>query len=150
MVLRMIKKLPRLANPGANTIVSGNPSANAIVSGNPDANTIVLGNPDANASGYPYANRIANAADSADSANSANAANLVANQRVAPYTVYLDNYFTSIALFKELRDIQCGACGTTRPQNGITKQLTELKEHVKSIRWGTLYASQEQGVLCFA
>jgi hypothetical protein len=64
--------------------------------------------------------------------------------------VYLDNYFTSIALFKELRDIQCGACGTTRPQNSITKQLAELKDHVKSIRWGTLYASEEQGVLCIA
>jgi hypothetical protein len=47
-------------------------------------------------------------------------ANFIANSpATALYIVYLDNYFTSVALFKELRDICCGACGTTRPQNGI-------------------------------
>jgi transposase IS4-like protein len=68
----------------------------------------------------------------------------------APYIIYMDNYFTSVALFKELRDIYCGACGTTRPQNGIPSQLVELKDHIKSIPWGSLYASEAQGVLCLA
>jgi hypothetical protein len=31
------------------------------------------------------------------------------------YSIYLDNYFTSIALFEKLRTRQIGACGTTRP-----------------------------------
>lgn len=53
-------------------------------------------------------------------------------------------------LFKELRDLQCGACGTTRPRGGIPTQLIELKDHIKSIPWGTLYASEAQGVLCLA
>jgi hypothetical protein len=67
-----------------------------------------------------------------------------------PYVVYMDNYFTSVALFKELRALQCGACGTARPRSGIPNQLIELKEHIKSIPWGKLFASEDQGVLCLA
>ena len=62
----------------------------------------------------------------------------------------MDNYFTSVALFKELRDIRCGACGTTRPQNGIPSQLVELKDHIKLIPWGSLYTSEAEGVLWLA
>ena len=49
------------------------------------------------------------------------------------YNVYMDNYFSTVGLFKTLRDIQCGACGTTRRQGGIPLQLVELKDHIKSI-----------------
>lgn len=78
-------------------------------------------------------------------------ANTIANLPAkAPYVVYMDNYFTSVTLFKELRELRCGACGTTRPQKGIPSQLVELKDHIKTIPWGTLYASEAQGILCLA
>jgi hypothetical protein len=62
----------------------------------------------------------------------------------------MDNYFSTVGLFKILRDIQCGACGTTRRQGGIPSQLVELRDHIKSILWGRLYSSEAQGVLCLA
>ena len=43
-----------------------------------------------------------------------------------------------------------GACGTTRPRNGIPSQLIELKDHIKTIPWGTLYTAEAEGVLCLA
>jgi hypothetical protein len=42
-------------------------------------------------------------------------------------TIYLDNYFTSIPLFSELRACNFGAVGTTRPYAEFPKGLTELK-----------------------
>lgn len=33
----------------------------------------------------------------------------------SPYTVYLDNFFTSIPLFRKMREQGVGACGTARP-----------------------------------
>jgi hypothetical protein len=32
-------------------------------------------------------------------------------------TIYMDNYFTSVPLFKELRSCEFGAVGTTRPHS---------------------------------
>ena len=62
----------------------------------------------------------------------------------APFIVYLDNYFTSIALFKLLRDLGYGACGTTRPNNSkdeMPKLLKDLKEHYgKLLPWNTIAA----------
>jgi hypothetical protein len=120
MVIQMIKKLPGLA------IQSGNPHANQ--SGNSNANQLgpaayphanQSGNHHANQSAYPYTNQSgnsnANQLGPAAYPHGIQSGNLHMNQRGAPYIIYLDNYFTSIALFKELRDIQCGACGTTRP-----------------------------------
>jgi hypothetical protein len=70
---------------------------------------------------------------------------------VVPYTVYMDNYFSSVALFRELRAIGCGACGTARPKvSGIPSMLTELKDHAKSIKWGTLFSTTADNVLCVA
>jgi hypothetical protein len=62
----------------------------------------------------------------------------------------MDNYFSTVSLFKALQDIQCGACGTTRKQGGIPSQLIELKDNIKAIPWGSLYATEAQGVLCVA
>jgi hypothetical protein len=53
--------------------------------------------------------------------------------QIAAYNVYMDNYFSTVGLFKALRDMRCGACGTTRRQGGIPSQLIELKGHIKSI-----------------
>jgi hypothetical protein len=32
-------------------------------------------------------------------------------------TIYMDNYFTSVSLFKSLQSLQYGAVSTTRPHN---------------------------------
>jgi hypothetical protein len=62
----------------------------------------------------------------------------------------MDNYFSTVSPFKALREIRCGACGTTRKQGGIPSQLIELKDHIKSNPWGQLYASEAKGDLCLA
>jgi len=72
-----------------------------------------------------------------------------------PYIVYLDNYFTSIPLFRLMRDINIGACGTTRSTSSkdFPVLLKELKEdHAKSIPWNTICAilSDDKKVLCLA
>jgi hypothetical protein len=66
------------------------------------------------------------------------------------YNIYMDNYFCTVSLFKALRELRCGACGTTRRQGGVRSQLDELKDHMKSIPWGRLYSSEAQRVLCLA
>ena len=38
----------------------------------------------------------------------------LSNQHIKSYIVYLDNYFTSIFLFKQLRDINIDVYDTTR------------------------------------
>jgi hypothetical protein len=43
-------------------------------------------------------------------------------------TIYLDNYFTSIPLFTELRASNFGIVGTTRPHKEFPQELTELKK----------------------
>jgi hypothetical protein len=45
-----------------------------------------------------------------------------------PFTVYLDNYFTSIALFRIMRGIGIGACGTTRTTSSHEEFPALLKE----------------------
>ena len=47
-------------------------------------------------------------------------------------TVYLDNYFTSIPLFSELRACKFGAVGTTRPHKEFPNQLVEIKTRFAS------------------
>ncbi|THC87841.1 hypothetical protein EYZ11_012712 [Aspergillus tanneri] len=67
------------------------------------------------------------------------------------YTIYLDNYFTSIPLFKKLRDKGYGACGTTRPHlsgKKWPKMITELKDQASKLPWGTIYGEEVDGVLC--
>jgi hypothetical protein len=69
---------------------------------------------------------------------------------VASYSIYMDNYFSSVALFNHLYTHHYGACGTARPKNGVPPLLQELKEHAKDIQWGSLYAIPVQNVLCLA
>ncbi|EDN05560.1 predicted protein [Histoplasma mississippiense (nom. inval.)] len=70
-------------------------------------------------------------------------------QPVTSYSIYMDNYFTSVPLFKELRQQGYGACGTTRP-NQVPAVLGELREHSNSIPWNTLHAIEKENVLCLA
>jgi hypothetical protein len=62
----------------------------------------------------------------------------------------MDNYFTSVPLFKMLRERGYGACGTTRPR-GLPLLLQELRnDHSKSLPWGTICAIPMNDVLCLA
>jgi hypothetical protein len=47
-------------------------------------------------------------------------------------TIYLDNYFTSVPLFVELRACNFGAVGTTRPHKEFPQYLAELKNRFAS------------------
>ena len=58
------------------------------------------------------------------------------------FILYLDNYFTSLSLFRKLRNIKIGACGTTRPNIEELPALFTIlkKKFAKSCEWGTLFA----------
>jgi hypothetical protein len=49
-------------------------------------------------------------------------------------TVYLDNYFTNVRLFSELRACNFGAVGTTRTHPG-PQELTEIKERFSTLEY---------------
>ncbi|EED13729.1 hypothetical protein TSTA_099790 [Talaromyces stipitatus ATCC 10500] len=67
------------------------------------------------------------------------------------YNVYLDNYFTTVDLFKKLRDIQIGAYGTTRHTSAgkdfpdLFKKLKDLSNYVPHHK---VCAIPVRGVLC--
>ena len=66
-------------------------------------------------------------------------------------TIYLDNYFTSIPLFSELRACNFGAVGTTRPHKQFPSALTELKTRFATkLEWNALFAVVVQDTLCLA
>ncbi|KAG5294794.1 hypothetical protein I7I48_11463 [Histoplasma ohiense] len=71
------------------------------------------------------------------------------SKEVAGYSIYMDNYFTSIALFHYLRKQGIGACGTTRPAN-LPPLLQELKSSGLSthILFNTLCIIPQNEVLC--
>jgi hypothetical protein len=73
-------------------------------------------------------------------------------QEPGHYTVYLDNYFISINLFKQLRNIGIGACGTTRPSASpqFHPTLAVLKESTLTTEWNSLYADIKDKTLCIA
>jgi hypothetical protein len=66
-------------------------------------------------------------------------------------TVYLDNYFTSIPLFTELRACNYGAVGTTRPHKEFPDKLVKIKtQFATKLEWNTLLAAVVEDVLCLA
>jgi Transposase IS4 len=64
------------------------------------------------------------------------------NRYTQSYTVYLDNYFTSISLFEQLRDINIGVCGTTRAHAAGDDYPALIKElwsdFAKKLPWNTI------------
>ena len=63
----------------------------------------------------------------------------------------MDNYFTSIPLFTELRACKFGAVGTTRPHKEFPLELKEIKErYAKKLPWNTLLAKVVDNTLCLA
>jgi hypothetical protein len=75
---------------------------------------------------------------------------MIISSPVASYSIYMDNYFNSVALFSHLYDRRYGACGTARPTSGLPFLLQELRNHAKGLPWGTLYALPVLNVLCLA
>jgi hypothetical protein len=66
-------------------------------------------------------------------------------------TIYLDNYFTNVHLFSELRACNFGAVGTTRSHPGFPKDLVEIKDRFSTkLPWNTLFAVRVGNTLCFA
>lgn len=63
----------------------------------------------------------------------------------------MDNYFTSVPLFEELRACEFGAVGTTRPHAEFPAGMKELKDRFsKKLDWNTLIAKVVQNTLCLA
>jgi Transposase IS4 len=57
-------------------------------------------------------------------------------------TIYLDNYFTSVPLFSELRACNFGAVGTTRSHAEFPRGMIALKDRFgKKLKWNTLVAA---------
>ncbi|RFU24234.1 hypothetical protein B7463_g12098, partial [Scytalidium lignicola] len=66
-------------------------------------------------------------------------------------TIYMDNYFSSIPLFEELRKCQFGAVGTTRPHAQLPQVFKILKDKFKKeLQWNTLLAKVVDNTLCLA
>ena len=63
----------------------------------------------------------------------------------------MDNYFTSVPPFQELRACEYGAVGTTQPHKEFPDELIKIKtQFAKKLEWNTLLASVVQDVLCLA
>src|SRR5438046_2480553 len=69
----------------------------------------------------------------------------------AKYSIYMNNYFTSVPLFQLLRERGYEACGITRSKSKkFAFQLMKLHQnYFKSLSWGTIYAISVGNVLCF-
>jgi hypothetical protein len=75
---------------------------------------------------------------------------LAISSPVASYSIYMDNYFNSVALFNHLYNHRYGACGTASPTSGLPLLLQELREHAKGLPCGTLYALLVLNILYLA
>jgi hypothetical protein len=65
--------------------------------------------------------------------------------------IYIDNYFTSIPLFSELRTCEFGVVGTIRPHKDFPIGLKELKDRFSTkLEWNTLLAVIVQDIFCLA
>jgi hypothetical protein len=69
-----------------------------------------------------------------------------------PYlAIYMDNFFTSVPLFTELRACNFGAIGTTRQHKEFPQGLVEIKNRFSTkLDWNTLLAKPVDDVLCLA
>jgi Transposase IS4 len=68
----------------------------------------------------------------------------------AYYTLYLDNLFTNVPLVNALGELGIAVMGTTRQTAlGLPKELSQLKQAKKPLKWGYLATAITNGVLCF-
>ena len=68
------------------------------------------------------------------------------------YVLYTDNFFTNMSLFKSLKELGIGACGTAKNGSGFPKELLLLRENLtKKSHWGTTaYTTVNDSVFCLA
>jgi hypothetical protein len=63
----------------------------------------------------------------------------------------MDNYFTSVPLFKELRACEFGGIGTTRPHKELPTGFIVLKNRFTTkLEWNTLLVRVVDDTLCLA
>jgi hypothetical protein len=63
--------------------------------------------------------------------------------------IYMDNYFTSVPLFIELRAYNFGAVGTTYLHKDFPEELIKIKAlYTTKLEWNTLLAIVVQDILC--
>ncbi len=162
MVMNMVESLPKLTIPAAIPTPSSaaipNPSPAAI----PNSSSAAIPTPSSAAIPNPSSAAIPNPSSaaiptpsSAAIPNPSSAAIPTPSSAAIPtakYSIYMDNYFTSVPLFQLLRERGYGACGTTRPKSAkFASQLKELRQHYsKALPWGSLYAVVVDDVLCLA
>ncbi|EDN05424.1 predicted protein [Histoplasma mississippiense (nom. inval.)] len=60
------------------------------------------------------------------------------SQLVIFYSIYMDNYFTSVPLFKELHQQRYEACGTTHP-NQVPAVLDDYNHHMNGVDLANQY-----------
>ena len=65
-------------------------------------------------------------------------------------TIYMDNYFTSVPLFRSLRSLKYSVVGTTRLYNQFPQALSNLKKESIKLEWNTLLAQVVDNTLCLA
>ena len=67
------------------------------------------------------------------------------------YACYMDNFFTSIKLFKHLRGLNIAAVGTCKSGSGFPRPLLELRSATKKKNdWELLHYYDVENVLCIA
>lgn len=70
-------------------------------------------------------------------------------QNSGTFNVYMDNYFSSVSLFKHMRDKSIGACGTTRHSSSMFPQELKDTKQTAAMIWNQKHAVVAEDVLCF-
>jgi hypothetical protein len=67
------------------------------------------------------------------------------------YDLYMDNFFTTLPVITQLRELDVGMCGTTRSGNGFPPLLLKLKNEASN-QWAynSLAAIEKENTLCLA
>ena len=67
------------------------------------------------------------------------------------YSLFVDNFFSSIKLFKTLRSLGIAASGTAKKRSGFPKKLLAFRDVAsKKIDWGLQTHMIVDGVLCLS
>jgi len=64
------------------------------------------------------------------------------------FTVYCDNYFSNVPLFKALGIFGITCCGTARPNSAGYPAALKINKHQSELEWGTMAGEVVDDVLC--